>query len=164
MLPAPTEQFHKIAKKVTEVLIQYRLSGRQLDTLLRLLTASWNLEEAQLHQYSAIDIGRLAASTIPLQLTKNKWSIDSETLAMNVAKMLPDFPWTEQISSKVQVASVRVEENQLKYSSWEISALAKEALKADLDGFVAFEVMLKKIKDDPKFKVPFDNFSTLLKV
>jgi len=158
----PTDRFKEIANSVMTVLAEYRLSGRQLDTLMRLLSASWNIEQSGLHVFSALDIGRMAASIIPLQLTKNRWNIDPEMLAIQVSRHLPDFPWSQRFEQKTQVASMKVEEAKQKFNTLSIKELAEISKKQDLDGFIAFETLLHKISAAPEFRVPFDNFEELL--
>lgn len=158
----PTDQFKEIANSIMTVLAEYRLSGRQLDTLMRLLSASWNIEQTGLHTFSALDLGRMAASTIPLQLTKNRWNIDPEMLAIQVSRHLSDFPWSQRFEKKTQVASMKVEEAKQKFNTLSIKELSEISLKSDLDGFIAFETMLHKISTSAEFRIPFDNFEELL--
>lgn len=158
----PTDKFKELATSVMTVLAEYRLSGRQLDTLMRLLSASWNIEQLGIHSFSALDIGRISASVIPLQLTKNKWNIAPDMLAIQVSRHLPDYPWTEKFEQKNQIASMKVEEAKQKFSALSIKDLATLSLKQDLDGFIAFETMLRKMEIDPEFKIPFDNFKELV--
>ena len=158
----PVERFKEIANSVMTVLGDYRLSGRQLDTLMRLLSASWNIEQTGLHAFSALDLGRIGASVIPLKLTKNKWNIDPDMLAIQISKHLADYPWSQKLEQKAQVASMKVEESKRKFSSLSIKELSQISFQQNLDGFIAFETMLNKISVAPEFRIPFDNFEELL--
>jgi hypothetical protein len=155
----PAELFYSIAKSLAKGLNEYSISGRQLDSLMRLLTASYNIEKRGLHEFSALDLGRLATSIIPLKLAKTKFSIQPDMLAIQLAKHLTDNPWKQAQTETYQTASVAVEAAQQKYGMASLDELLMASKAGGLDGFVAFEALLKKIVADRAWDVPIDNFT-----
>jgi hypothetical protein len=155
----PIDKLRPIALALAKGLSEYSLSGRQLDSLMRILTASYNLEVRGLHNFEALDLGRLAASVIPLKLTKNKWSIQPEMLALQLAKHLPDFPWKQEVVESYQTASVAVEAAQQKFQMASLEELLRACKDGSLEGFVAFEALLKKVSTDRAWDIPIDNFA-----
>jgi hypothetical protein len=148
-----------IAKQIAQGLAQYSLSGRQLDSIMRLLTASYNLEQRGLHSFSALDLGRLATAVIPIRLTKNKWSIEPQMLAHQLARHLTDFPWKQEQVEVYQTASVAVEAAQQKYQMATQSELLAACKQGGLEGFIAFEAFLKRIVTERDWDIPLDNFT-----
>jgi hypothetical protein len=138
------------------------VSGRQIDLLLRLLTASWTLEYHNLHTFTALDIARLGASIIPYQLTRNTWGITESDLFINqLSKKLPDFPWKSEEVFKTQNLSVQVEQTQLKFQMYELEALLPHCNGTTLENFIAFEIFLEKAIANPRFNVKFDNWELM---
>lgn len=155
----PATKMIPIATALARGLNDYNISGRQLDSLMRLLTASYNLEERGLHNFRALDLGRLAVSVIPLKLAKSKWSIQPEILAIQLSKQLADFPWKQDSTSAPQTASVVVEAAQQKFQMASEEELVKAMVGGSLDSFVAFEVFLNRVAKDPAWNIPMDNFT-----
>jgi hypothetical protein len=141
------------------------VSGRQIDLLLRLLSASWTLEANGFHSFTGLDIARLGASIIPFQLTRNSWNIsDGELFATQISKRLPDFPWKSDEVIKTQNLSVQVEQTQMKFQMMEIESILPHCKGTSLENFIAFEVFVAKAASDPRFQVEFDNWDLLEKL
>lgn len=155
----PTARMRSVATGLAKGLHEYSVSGRQLDSLMRLLTATYNLEQRGLHNFTALDLGRIATSVIPLKLAKTKFSIQPDMLAINLAKHLADFPWKQEMPETYQTASVAVEAAQQKYQMATLEELFEASRSKNLDGFVAFEVLLKKVAIDKTWDIPLDNFT-----
>lgn len=155
----PQDLFESISKSLIENLSEYKLSGRQIDTLLRLLCASWTLEKKKLHEFTAHDLGRLAVSVIPLTLSKTPWSIQPDVLQIQVAKGLPNFPWKDPIKTVLPFnASVEVESNKQKFQWMEIEDILPNIKGKKNENFIAFEILMEKILKSPAWDKPFDNF------
>lgn len=160
----PAAKLRQIAEPLIKALFEYNFSGRQIEILLRLLSASYSLEKSGLHSFTAADIGFLAASIIPLQLTKHKWPIKPEMLATNLTKHLPDFPWQQSNSPEIQVSSVKVEMARQKFSLLSEADLLGYCADNTLEADVAFEILLEKIKDNPTFEVYFSDINQLASI
>ena len=155
----PAAKMSSVALVLAKGLGDYGISGRQLDSLMRLLTASYNLEQRGLHDFTAEDLGKLATSIVPLKLTKNKWSIQPEMLALQLSKHLPDFPWKQEVKESHQTASIAVEAAQQKFQMSSIEELILASRNGGLEGFVAFETLLKTVASDRAWDIPLDNFA-----
>lgn len=155
----PAALMHSVAVSLAKGLHEYSISGRQLDSLMRLLTASYNIEQRGMHNFTALDLGRIATSIIPLKLAKTKWSIQPDMLALQLSKHLADFPWKGEVTETYTSASVAVEAAQQKYDMASLEDLLAACKQGGLEGFVAFEAMLKKIATDRTWDAPIDNFT-----
>jgi hypothetical protein len=161
----PKEKLKSLSMALLRNLEKYNVSGRQIDTLLKLLTTSWTLEQLEFHRYSARDIGRLAASIVPVRMTKNGWEVSAEVLATTLTSGLADFPWEQSSTPVIKTASIAVEEIQNNCLRKTIKELI-EIIKApanELESFLAFEVMLHKMENSTDWLMPFDNYVSLLK-
>jgi hypothetical protein len=162
MVQPDTERLKLIAFNLLNSIPNIPVSGRQIDNLLRLLSASWSFEKAGLHKFTALDLGRLCASLIPYQLTRNSWDIkDFETFATNLSQKLPNYPWGAEAFPKTQNLSVEVEALQLQYQKMELSDLLPLCSGTDLSNFIAFEVFVSRAAADPSYDVDFDGWETL---
>lgn len=157
----PQEILKSIALSLISNLNEYKISGRQIDTLLRLLCASWTLEQEGLHTFNAHDLGRLATSVIPLTLCKTPWTIKPEFLEVQVAKGLPEFPWQQELQKTSTNVSTLIEQAQRKYSAMEIEDILPNIKGKGPDHFIAFEILLQKITKSAAWNKPFDNFISM---
>lgn len=161
LVKPPKEKFESIAMSMLNFLGEYKVSGRQVDTLLRLLAASYAIEQAGLHDYTAKEIGMLGASIVPLQLTKNTWNTKPEILATQLVKNLADYPWKQEVKKETKTASIKVEEAQFKFQGMTIENLLGHIKDNSLDCSIAFEILMQKVAESDEWKVPFDGFSKL---
>jgi hypothetical protein len=156
------ERLKLIAFNLLNSIPNIPVSGRQIDNLLRLLSASWSFEVAGLHKFKAIDLGRLCASLIPYQLTRNNWDIkDFETFATTLSSKLPNFPWSAESFPKTQNLSVEVETLQLQYQKMDLPELLTVCFGTDLSNFIAFEVFVSRAASDPAYDIEFDGWEAL---
>jgi hypothetical protein len=161
LMKPPKEKFESIAISMLNFLGEYKVSGRQVDTLLRLLAASYAIEQAGLHNYTAKEIGMLGASIIPLQLTKNSWNTKPEILATQLVKNLAEYPWKQELKKETKTASIKVEEAQFKFQGMTIDNLLSHIKDNSLDCSIAFEILMQKISEAEDWKIPFDGFSKI---
>lgn len=80
-----------------DVITQYGVNYRQINNIMNLLVQAYTFETAGYHHYTNVDIGYLIASAIPCQLVKipSLQKVSMETIAQNIAKSLPSFPFQE---------------------------------------------------------------------
>lgn len=159
----------KHLKSITNALLNsfnnIPVSGRQIDLLLRLLTASWTLEKNGYHSFSGLDIARLGSSIIPHQLTRNSWGINDHELFVNqLSKKLPDYPWQSNEILKTQNLSVQVEQTQMRFQLMDLETILPHCSGTTLENFIAFETFISKAVGDPRFHVEFDNWNLLEKL
>lgn len=151
----------QIALPLIKALGEYRLNGRQIDSLLRLLSASYTFEQAGWHVFTKQDVANLAASIIPITLTKNKWQIKPDMLAAQLTKYLPDFPWQSDSIPQTQTASVKIEETEQSLRTLSALDLLQKSKGSQLENFVAFKLFLEKAQGDPAFNRIFDGFEKM---
>ena len=161
----PKAKLSEIALPLIAYLQSFNINGRQIDSILRLLSASYTIEQSGLHSYSAEDIGSLIASVVPIQLTKHSWPVkEARLLAKNLTKHLADYPWKQVNQAQGSTQSMKVEEMEAQFKLSSLTELAQAAKESTLRGFVAFKVLLGKIAADPQFDIAFDNFEKLLEL
>jgi hypothetical protein len=159
------EKLQMMTTTILGSLVDYNINGRQLSNLMRLLVATYTIEQSGLHTYTSDDIGRVAVSIVPLKLTKNKWTTQADVLASEVAKDLPLLPWQHKEKDNTSViASRQVEEIKKTLAEKQPEELIEIIKSGDqLNSFIAFGELIKNMAVNSSWNIPFDNFDAILK-